>query len=49
MTFGHCLFQLGSGGAVSPPVGPGQSPGGGPEDEPPGGPGVFQLHSNKNS
>ena len=33
MPNGHCHLQLGSRGAVSPPVGPWQGPGGGPEGE----------------
>ena len=36
MTDGQCCIQVGSGGAVSPPAGPGQSLGGGPGGEGPG-------------
>ena len=36
MNVSHCPSSRGSGGAVSPPAGPGQSPGGGPEGEAPG-------------
>ena len=36
MTNGHYHLQLGSGGAVSPPAGPGQGPGRDPEGEAPG-------------
>ena len=35
MTNGHCHLQLGSGGAVSPPAGPGQGPGRDSEGEAP--------------
>ena len=35
MTAGHCTLQLGSGGAVSHTVDPGQSPGGGTGGETP--------------
>ena len=34
-TVHHCQTQLGSGGAASPQVGPGQHPGGGPGSEAP--------------
>ena len=36
MTNGHCSLQLGSGGALSPPVVPGQSDDGGPKGKTPG-------------
>ena len=58
MTKGHCLFQLESGGTVSPPAGLGQSSGDGAGGKalvgvqgakPPEGPGVLQFYSNKNS
>ena len=45
MTVGHCNNSWGSGGAVSPPVGPGQSPGGDPGGEGPGSLGIFAYYS----
>ena len=49
MTKGHCLFQLESGGTVSPPAGLGQSSGDVAGGKAPGGSGVLQFYSNKNS
>ena len=36
MTVGHCPIQLGVGGVLQAPAGPGQSPGGGPGGKAPG-------------
>ena len=47
MTIGHCLEQQGSGGAVSPPAGPGQNPGVGPRGEVPGSSSDPTVHSTK--
>ena len=43
MTAGHCHKQRGSGGAVSPLAGSGQSPGRGPGGEAPGSSGDFAI------
>ena len=49
MTNGHCHLQLGSGGAVSPPAGPGQGPGRDPEGKAPGSseaPSFYRIRKN---
>ena len=48
MTVGRCKYSLGSGGALSPPTGPGQRLGGGPGGEGPGSSEYTSFYSTKN-